>query len=77
MLVQQWKLIKQQKNQNLHHPHLFHTSITNSDGYWNYSTMVLQFEDVVDVLTCLFGNTYEFFFILITVVAMIKADLTD
>ena len=29
----------------------------NSNGYWNYSTI-----DVVDVLVCLFGNTYTFVF---------------
>lgn len=34
----------------------------NQDGYWNYNTMVLQFEDVVNFLTCLFGNKYEYIF---------------
>ena len=34
----------------------------NYEGYWNYSTMVLQFEDVVDVLTCLFGDKYQYVF---------------
>ena len=34
----------------------------NYEGYWNYSTMVLQFEDVVDVLTCIHGNKYEYIF---------------
>ena len=34
----------------------------NNDGYWNYSTMVLHFEDVVDCLTVLYSSLYEFVF---------------
>ncbi len=34
----------------------------NQDGYWDYSTMILQFEDVVDVLHCLYGERYDFVF---------------
>ena len=34
----------------------------NQDGYWNYNTMVLQFEAVVDVITCLYGNKYAYIF---------------
>ena len=34
----------------------------NYEGYWNYNTMVLQFEDVIDVLTCLYGNQYQYVF---------------
>ena len=41
-------------------------------GYWDCNTMVLQFEDIVDTLKSLVGNTYKYFFILIIAVAMIK-----
>ena len=34
----------------------------NSDRFWNYNHMVVQFEDVVDVLKALNGNTYHFLF---------------
>ena len=34
----------------------------NNDGYWNYSTMVLQLEDVVDCLHVLYGDRFEFIF---------------
>ena len=34
----------------------------NYDGYWNYHHMVIQFEDVVDVLKALYGDTYHFLF---------------
>lgn len=34
----------------------------NQDGYWCYDTMVLQFEDCVDVLRRLFGDQYEYIF---------------
>ena len=34
----------------------------NSEGFWNYSHMVVQFEDVVDVLQALFANQYHFIF---------------
>ena len=36
----------------------------NSDGFWNYNHMVVQFEDVVDVLKALHGDTFEFLFFL-------------
>ena len=34
----------------------------NSEGYWNYNHMVIQFEDVVDVLKALFADKYEYLF---------------
>ena len=34
----------------------------NSEGYWNYNHMVIQFEDVVDVLKVLYANKYEYIF---------------
>ena len=34
----------------------------NMDRYWNYSTMVLQLEDVIDCLRVLYGDEYEYIF---------------
>ena len=34
----------------------------NSEGFWTYQHMVLQFEDVVDVLKALYGDRYTFLF---------------
>ena len=34
----------------------------NSEGFWNYHHMVIQFEDVVDVLKALFHEQYHFIF---------------
>ena len=34
----------------------------NQDGYWSYDTMILQFEDCVDVLRCLFRDEFEYIF---------------
>ena len=33
----------------------------NQQGYWDFNTMILQFEDVVDTLKSLFGNTMNTF----------------
>jgi hypothetical protein len=34
----------------------------NSDGYWNYHHMIIQFEDIVDVLKALYAQKYNFIF---------------
>ena len=34
----------------------------NSEGFWKYNHMIVQFEDDVDVLKPLYGNTYNFLF---------------
>ena len=34
----------------------------NSEGFWTYHHIVLQFEDVVDVLKALYGDSYCFLF---------------
>ena len=36
--------------------------VRNHQAYWNYNTMALQFEDVVDTIRALFGNTYNYIF---------------
>ena len=34
----------------------------NSQGYWDYNHMILQFEDVVDTLQALYGDAFHFVF---------------
>ena len=34
----------------------------NREGYWTYSHMMLQFEDIMDCLTVLFGDKYQYLF---------------
>ena len=47
----------------------------NSEGFWNYHHMVLQFENVVDCLKALFGDAYEFLFFSTTAQAMADLNL--
>ena len=35
---------------------------SNSEGFWTYHHMVLQFEDCVNVFKALYGDTYSFLF---------------
>ena len=49
----------------------------NSSGFWNYNNMVIDFEDVVDVLSTIYNNTYQFLFSLITQLDTIAAALMD
>lgn len=59
-------------------PHLFRVSLDlatpespfvktfnygqDQEGYWNYDTMIIQFEDVVDCLNVLYDDLYEYVF---------------
>ena len=35
---------------------------SNNQGYWNYSHMVIQFEDCIDCLKAIYADQFEYLF---------------
>ena len=48
----------------------------NNNSYWNYNTMILQLEDIIDCLRVIYKDKYEYLFF-ITLLTMASYVLID